>query len=92
MNRLKSILAFLLLVILWLLVGCAILEPRIVTQEVAVPVMVQCVEEIPKPPLMATDSLQQGDSIGAKVQALVIDHKSLEADNKLLRALLAGCV
>ena len=89
MKRVKTILAFIVLVILWLLTGCT---TRIETVEVKVPVRIPCIDEIPPPPELAINKLDKGKSIGAKVQALVIDNKTLEGDNVKLRALMEGCV
>lgn len=91
MSRVKTILAVLILAILWLLTGCT---NRIETQKVLVPVIEPCIEkkEVPEPASLKTKSLKVTDSDYTKIQAYVLDNKSLQASDEKLRALVKGCV
>jgi len=82
------------LLIVLLLSSCAAREPKVITQEVQVPVPVPCIKQgaIPKEGKLQSDSLVKKDSIFRKVQALLIDVKGLKSENSTLRALVVGCV
>lgn len=85
----RAIAALLALV---LLTGCE--SPRVVyrTQEVRVPVVEPCIEQIPDQPEYATESVSEGDDIDAVVDAYLIERQQMRQYNDELRAEMAGCV
>jgi hypothetical protein len=77
------------------LTGCSVFsEPKMVTEKVEVPIPVPCVSkaEVPEPPRLESSNLQEEDSIGRKVQALLVDRKELQKSFTKARGLLVGCV
>lgn len=78
--------------LLWLtaaLAGCASTAP--ITQEVKVPVRVECVKEVPVRPTYETESLQKEASDGQKVLALVRDWARSRKYEGSLEAVVEGC-
>lgn len=76
------------------LVGCTTTEPLVVTETVKVPVVVQCVdvEDVPPVPKRATEALSSADNLDTKVRAILNDLKIYEANDRVFRALLSGCL
>jgi len=77
--------------ILLILSSCT---PRVITQEVLVPVSVPCINKDSLPPVreMTHYNLKESDSIFTKTKSIMTDLKGLESDVKILMAITSGCV
>lgn len=74
-----------------LLSGCAS-TPAPAVQEVAIPVMVPCVKDVPVRPQYEFELLSRTASDGEKVLALARDYLKMLPYEQRLRAVIDGCV
>jgi len=73
------------------LTGCAHQEPRIVTQQVRVPVAVACAPKTSTAPAYAADNVPLDGTIFDLVQALLMDREQRRGRELELQAALAAC-
>jgi len=78
------------LALVLMLASCA---PRVVIQEVRVPVATPCFDKSLIPPVrdLTYKQLKQTDTIFDKTKAVTIDLIGLEADDKIIRAAISSC-
>lgn len=94
-KALEGLLVLLVLSVFVIVVsGCAHRPPKIVTEEVKVPVPVDCIDRNDVPPErnLETDRLTPSASDFAKIKAVLIDFKQLRGDDREMRALIRGCL
>lgn len=79
----------LIIALLFLLLGCG---ERIVIQKVEVPIIIPCIEEVPKELNYVTNNWQPGLTIWQQVTTLLAERQQRIADQHLLRSAMSGCV
>jgi hypothetical protein len=78
-----------IIALLFIIIGCS---DRVVIQKVEVPVIVPCIEEIPKEPDYVTNKWKSGLTIWQQVTTLLAERQQRIADQHLLRSVISGCV
>lgn len=72
--------------------GCALIEPRRVTDTVSVEVPIPCVVDVPpKPELLSSGTWTKTPNVYERVRALLIDRSRLIAHTDTLTTLLLTC-